>query len=245
MDKWKGKVALVSGSSTGIGANITKALANSGLTVIGLGRRVEAIQDLTNQIQSGKIIAKKCDVTNETEVLEVFKWIKDTFGHLNVFVNNAGVIKSDLLLESKTEDFKSTFDVNVISACVCIRESVKLIKANGSFGHIIVINSVLGHRIPDLPVPLFNVYPASKFALTAITQTVRQELAFQQANIKLTSISPGMVNTEFLTAYDSSFCAGLPRLKCDDVTAAVLYALSTSEQTQVEEVILQAVPEYC
>lgn len=126
MNKWKGKVALVSGASTGIGANISKALANSGLTVIGLGRRVEAIQvcltfsicifsifnlkfsqfnfecrllqELSNQVQNGKIIAKKCDVTNEDEVLAIFKWIKDKFGHLDVFVNNAGVIKSNLLL---------------------------------------------------------------------------------------------------------------------------------------------------
>lgn len=101
--------------------------------------------------------------------MDVFKWIQENFGHLDVFVNNAGVIKSDFLLgvnfdvvfffieeiylmgpsisEGKTEDFKNIFDVNVISACVCIRESVKLIKANGSFGHIIVINRYLrSHR---------------------------------------------------------------------------------------------------
>lgn len=120
---------------------------------------------MANQLQatnsSGNIIAKKCDVTNEAEVLSVFNWVKDKFGHLDVFINNAGVIKSDMLLgtamasiignnmiesifvlflEGKTEDFKNIFDVNVISACVCIREAVKLIKANGSFGHVIVIN---------------------------------------------------------------------------------------------------------
>lgn len=127
------------------------------------------LQELTKEIDpnsNGKIIPKKCDVTDETELLSIFKWIKETIGHLDVFVNNAGVIKSDFLLgvphsiyrfffkwtfsnsiqfdchfaEGKTEDFKNIFDVNVISACVCIRESVKLLKENDNVGHIIVIN---------------------------------------------------------------------------------------------------------
>lgn len=109
---------------------------------------------------AGKIVARKCDVTDESEVLSTFQWIKENFSRLDVFVNNAGIIKSDFILgkkhgpfhekyeilklayfsEGQTSDFKKVFDVNVISACVCIRESVKLIKASGNGGHIIVIN---------------------------------------------------------------------------------------------------------
>lgn len=138
------------------------------------------------------------------------------------------------------------------------------------------ILSVLGHRIPDVPIPLFGVYPASKYALTAMVQTIRQELQFHNANIKVTvrieksgisqlsiffttcrtymhwrkphktillssvsvfactqSISPGMVDTEFLNAFNSVAYSSLPKLQTNDVTAALLYALGTPEYVQV------------
>lgn len=150
MDKWNGCVALVTGSSCGIGAHLTKTLAESGMIVIGLGRRVDLIQvcavmtnldfilpfglvwssyliyntkylldlffdkcsfpckELANNVNAtskGKIIARKCDVTDESEVLSTFSWIKETFGHLDVFINNAGVIKSGLMLGEYAERY--------------------------------------------------------------------------------------------------------------------------------------------
>lgn len=144
MDKWHGKVALVTGASGGIGANITIALANAGMIVIALGRRVDAIevcnksifysisphsftifgthtviQTLYNRFKfqihisqtlqtdvthgsGGKIVARKCDVTDEAQLLLTFKSIKDDYGRLDVLVNNAGVIKSDLVLGKHT-----------------------------------------------------------------------------------------------------------------------------------------------
>lgn len=241
MDKWQGKVAVVTGSSAGIGASVTKALANAGMHVVGLARRVEAIEALATDVSgSGRIYGRKCDVTNESEVLSAFAWIRDTLGGVDVFVNNAGIMKAAFLIDGETEDFQKTFDLNVVAACRCTREAVKHMRSTGTEGHIIIINSILGHRIPDVPVPLFNVYPATKYALTALSQTIRQELHFHKANIKLTSISPGMVDTEFLSAYDSTLYASLPKLNVKDVTSAVLYALGTPDYVQIEEIILQA-----
>lgn len=89
-----------------------------------------------------------------------------------------------------------------------------------------------------MPVPLFSVYPATKHAITALCQTVRQEIHFLKLNIKLTSICPGLVDTDFLNVY-SQAVDELPKLQPMDVAKAVLYALDTPDGVQVEDIILQ------
>lgn len=103
-----------------------------------------------------------------------------------MFVNNAGIMISNFLIDGETDSFRKLFNVNVIASCIALRESVKIMREQSSLGHIIIINSILGHRIPDVPYPAFGVYPATKYSLTALCQTVRQELSFSQLKIKLT-----------------------------------------------------------
>ena len=93
-----------------------------------------------------------------------------------------------------TKEWKDVFDVNVLGLCVATREAVRDMKKNGVNGHIIHINSVSGHRVASHAT---SVYAASKFAVTALTETLRQELVAQGSKIKITSISPGYVETEF------------------------------------------------
>ncbi|CAD7084231.1 unnamed protein product [Hermetia illucens] len=240
-NRWQDKVAVVTGASSGIGACIAQNLANSGLTVIGLARRVELIDDLSKNVSgNGKIYSRKCDLTNESEVQETFQWIKDNFSGIDVFVNNAGCIKAAFLLDSPTGDLKQLFDLNCVSTCVCVREAIRMMREKDDTGHIFIINSVLGHRVPDVPVPLFSVYPSTKHALTALCQTVRQEINFHKLNIKLTSISPGMVDTDLLAVYDLSMYAQLPKLQANDVAQAVMYALNTPDHVQIDDIVLQA-----
>lgn len=240
-NQWKDKIAVVTGASSGIGACIAQTLANVGMKVIGIARRADLIDELAENVSGGgKIYSRKCDVTNETEVLETFEWVKGNFGSIDVFVNNAGQIKASFLIESSTSDLQSLFDLNVVASCVCVREVIKLMRANRTKGHIIILNSILGHRVPDVPVPLFSVYPSTKYAITALCQTVRQEINFHKLNIKLTSISPGMVDTDFLAVYGSSVYAQLPKLKANDIAQAVMYALNTPDYVQIDDISLQA-----
>lgn len=95
--------------------------------------------------------------------------------------------------------------------------------------------SILGHRIPDISYPAFGVYPATKHSLTALCQTIRQELSFLKAPIKLTSVSPGMVDTDILTAMNQEVISRLPKLGVSDVTDAVVYALSTPDTVRVSK----------
>lgn len=104
---------------------------------------------------------------------------------MHILINNAGGAGlSTNLIEGDTEVWKRVFDLNVLGLCIATREAVKNMKENNVDGHIIHINSIAGHKV--LNVPNFNVYPASKFAVTALTETLRQELNSIGSKIKIT-----------------------------------------------------------
>ncbi|KAI8122960.1 hypothetical protein FF38_09615 [Lucilia cuprina] len=236
---WQTKVAVITGASSGIGAKIALKLANAGVIVIGLARRTNLIDDLSKDIEGdGKIVSHHCDLNKEDSILEAFNMIRTTYGTISILICNAGIIKANFLTESTSKELKDLYDLNVYATTICLREGLKLM-ATATKGHIIVMNSILGHRIPDVPVPLFSVYPATKHAITGLCQTVRQEIHFLKLNIKLTSINPGLVDTDFLNVYSQSM-ADLPKLSAEDVAQAVYYALETPNHVQVEDITLQA-----
>jgi NADP+-dependent farnesol dehydrogenase len=93
MEKWRGKVAVVTGASAGIGAAIVRDLAKNGVTVVGLARRVEKIEEIARDfpVEYGKVHAYHCDVSNLQTIRDAFKWIEEKFGVVNILVNNAGI----------------------------------------------------------------------------------------------------------------------------------------------------------
>nr|XP_029722945.1 farnesol dehydrogenase [Aedes albopictus] len=237
MDKWIGKVALVTGASSGIGQDAALALANAGMVVVGIARRVELIEDLGAKVTGcGKIYARRCDVANEDAILQTFGWIRKELGGVDVLVSNAGVFLCNFVTQSTTADFRDTFDVNVVATCICIREAVKDMKERGGPGYIFIINSILGKRIPDVSVPMFGAYPASKFALTGLAEVVRKELIYFQLPVRLTSIHPGMVQTDMIKVFDSSLAQRLPKLKVGDITSNILHCLTSPLDVQIDDI---------
>lgn len=91
MDKWKGKIAVVTGASVGIGEAIVKDLANKGITVIGLARRPEKIEEYAKELSEGQIFSYKCDVSDLESIKSAFHWIEEKFGVINILINNAGI----------------------------------------------------------------------------------------------------------------------------------------------------------
>lgn len=145
---------------------------------------------------------------------------------------------TNFLTEEEPENIRRLFEVNVISACICLKEAINVMKDTSGKGQVIIINSVLGHRIPDLPPgmrPPFGLYPASKHALLALTTSLRQELNFLKLPIRITSISPGMVETDILNELDKQLVAMLPKLKVEDVTEAINYAINTPDRVRVRD----------
>lgn len=157
--------------------------------MVGLARRLERMQQLAHKLtkngsETENFYPVKCDITNEDEILQAFKYIKENIGPVAILVNNAGVIGNTNLVDGDTQIWKQIFDVNVIGLCIATREAVQDMRANDTAGHIIHINSIAGHKVPYFHFS--NVYPASKHAVTALTETLRIELNTFQSKIKIT-----------------------------------------------------------
>lgn len=187
MNRWTGKLAVVTGASSGIGAATAKALVNAGMVVVGLARRVERVEALKKDLPSSvqeSLHAVKCDVSKEEDIVQTFGWVEQKFGGVDVLINNAGIMPDGSLLEGDSEKIRAVLDTNVVGLVLCSREAFQSMKKRAVDGHIVQINSVAGHQVPNFP--RLNVYPASKYAVTAITETMRQELRTEGTKIKVT-----------------------------------------------------------
>ncbi|XP_045929532.1 dehydrogenase/reductase SDR family member 11-like isoform X1 [Micropterus dolomieu] len=251
MDRWKGRVALVTGASVGIGAAIAKELVRSGMKVMGCARNVEKIQKLAAECQSagysGVLVPFKCDLSNEEEILSMFSAIKAQHRGVDVCINNAGLAHPESLLNGKTSGWKNMLDVNVLALSICTREAYQSMKErNVDDGHIININSMSGHRVVHKAD--IHFYSASKYAVTALTEGLRQELREANSHIRATSISPGVVETEFAPRLyrddadkaSASYTQFKP-LDAIDVANSVTYVLSAPPHVQIGDIQMRPV----
>lgn len=190
MERWVGKVAVVTGASAGIGAQIVIDLVNAGMIVVGLARRAERVELLKSQISTsatGVLHPLKCDVTSEADIKKAFTWTIENLGGVDVLINNAGITRQFKLIDNdNTSLIKEIIDTNVMGVVLCTREAFQSMKSRKFDGHIIIINSICGHYVPSIPGTSLNIYPSSKYAVTAMTEVLRQE--FQQAGtgVKIT-----------------------------------------------------------
>lgn len=245
MDRWQNRVAVVSGASSGIGAAIVKDLVQAGMAVVGMARRKSRIDEIRQKLpanQQDRLHAVHCDVSDLKSVNQAFDWIIENLGGVDVMVNNAGALFPGQLLTMDASEMQQVLQTNVMGVVYCTQRAFKSMKERGVAGHILIVNSILGHSI-FYPMkgllPELNIYPATKYAVTAMAEILRQELNALGTKIKITSISPGLVDTEILTDSLRKFVT----LKAEDISAGILYAISTPPTVQVHELTIKPLGE--
>uniref|UniRef100_A0A1I8N8F7 Short chain dehydrogenase n=1 Tax=Musca domestica TaxID=7370 RepID=A0A1I8N8F7_MUSDO len=248
MERWQNRVAVITGASSGIGAAIAKDFVNAGLQVVGLARRKELIEEIRNVLpveKRSRLTAMYCDVTSKESVNEVFDAIISQFGGIDVLVNNAGCAKEGQLSSMDIDVMETILHTNVMGIVACTQKAFKSMKDRNFDGHIINVNSIAGHKVltgPPNKVPITNVYSPSKYAVSAMTEIYRNEFRELGTRIKISSISPGFVDTNIVFDEIRSVI-GQCMLKPEDVSNAVMFMLATPPHVQVHEMIIKPVGE--
>jgi len=237
-----GKSAFVSGGSSGIGREIAIQLGAAGANVTVCARRVERLNETADAIRGagGHAQAVSADFTNATAIEEAVAFAADHWdGRLDIIINAAGVARQAGLRDGATGDWRAMLEVNVLALAVVTREALKFFPDEG--GDIINVSSMSGHRVPGRG----GFYPATKFAVRAMTEGLRQELRHAGNSTRVGSVSPGFVETELLDEYfrsagaDRYQAVDYPVLQVEDVAAAVLLMLQLPRNAEITDVLMR------
>ncbi|KAH8331206.1 hypothetical protein KR067_012793, partial [Drosophila pandora] len=248
MNRWINRVAVVTGASSGIGAACCRDLVSKGMVVVGLARREQRLQELKSSLppdQGARFHARSCDVTVEQQIIDAFEWIDKGLGGADVLVNNAGIVRRiNITDEGNSADLRAILDTNVLGVSWCTRQMfLSLQRRKVNDGHVVLINSVVGHKVPVVQGFSLNMYAPSKHAITALTEVLRQEFMDQGSQTKVTSISPGVVNTEIFDTSSVEIQSKMPMLRSEDVADAVSYCIQTPPNVQIQELTIKPVGE--
>lgn len=190
MSEFDGKVAIVTGASSGIGRATAEMLAARGARVVALARRAVALEDLA-AASSGRIAGVSGDVGDLSAVERAFATAESRFGHCDILVNNAATTEAALLVDTTLEQWETTFSVNVRGVFLCCRRALPAMIERGS-GAIVNVASISGVVGPE-KFPGFAGYCASKGAVISLTEALAVEVAKQ--GVRVNCVSPGSVDT--------------------------------------------------
>jgi NADP-dependent 3-hydroxy acid dehydrogenase YdfG len=221
---------LITGASTGIGAATARAAREAGFRLVLAARSPEPLRELERELGAGDdVLTQTCDVTEWEAVEALVGAGRERFGELDVVFANAGFGASRGFLEESVEHWKSMVLTNVYGVALTIRATLPAMLERDR-GHYLITSSVAGRRA--LPGSL---YSATKWAATAIGESLRQELRQMHENtaIKVTLIEPGMVDTPFFDEPKQN------ALEAEDVAAAVMYALAQPDRADVNEILIR------
>ncbi|EOZ4505751.1 SDR family oxidoreductase [Staphylococcus aureus] len=225
------KVAVVTGAGSGIGEAIAILLHEEGVKVILAGRNKDKLQNVANQLAQDSVKVVPTDVTKKEEVDELIKIAQQTFGGLDIVINSAGQMLSSKITDYQVDEWDSMIDVNIKGTLYTAQAALPTMLEQSS-GHLINIASISGFEVTKSS----TIYSATKAAVHTITQGLEKELA--KTGVKVTSISPGMVDTAITAAYNPT---DRKKLEPQDIAEAVLYALTQPKHVNVNEITVRPV----
>lgn len=225
------KVALVTGAGSGIGEAIATLLHEEGAKVVLAGRNKDKLQNVANQLAQDSVKVVPTDVTKKEEVDELIKIAQQTFGGLDIVINSAGQMLSSKITDYQVDEWDSMIDVNIKGTLYTAQAALPTMLEQSS-GHLINIASISGFEVTKSS----TIYSATKVAVHTITQGLEKELA--KTGVKVTSISPGMVDTAITAAYNPT---DRKKLEPQDIAEVVLYALTQPKHVNVNEITVRPV----
>lgn len=236
----EGKIVVITGASSGLGKAAARGLSADGATVVLGARRLALIQSLADELKAkgGKALAIETDVTQREDVSRLVDAAVQTFGRVDVIINNAGLMPNAPLERLKVDEWERMIDVNLKGVLYGIAAVLPVMQRQKS-GHIINVSSVAGHKIR----PGAAVYAATKHAVRALSEGLRQEV--KAYNIRTTIISPGAVDTELPNSISEPDVAEAVRriyehaIPADAFARAVSFAVSQPDDVDINEILFR------
>ncbi|MBV9248581.1 MAG: SDR family oxidoreductase [Acetobacteraceae bacterium] len=237
----KGKVVVITGASSGLGEATARLLSTEGASVVLGARRSDRIQSLAKELTGGggKALATVTDVTRRELVQQLVDSAVQAYGRIDVMINNAGLMPQALLERLQIDEWDRMIDVNIKGVLYGIAAALPYMQQQKS-GHFINVSSVAGHKVG----PGFAVYAATKFAVRALSEGLRQEV--KPYNIRTTVISPGAVATELPNSVTDPDAGARIRkfyaeaaIPAESFARAVAFAISQPEDVDVNEIVFR------
>jgi NADP-dependent 3-hydroxy acid dehydrogenase YdfG len=237
-----GKIAIITGASSGIGEATALALSKAGAKVAIGARRTDRLESLREKIEKngGEAFVQKLDVTKKSECDSFVDAVIKKWGTVDILVNNAGLMPLSFFKNLKVSEWDQMIDVNIKGVLYCTAAVIPHLNAKKS-GHIVNISSVAGRIV----FPAGSVYCATKHAVAAFSEGLRQEFSVR-SNIRVTSIEPGVVATELNDTITDESLKGfveatkkMVALQAEDIANAILFAVESPPHMNVNEILIR------
>lgn len=234
----------MTGASSGIGAATARALAHAGAAVTIGARRADRLEALAAEIRAagGRVAVRPTDMRREADVVALVAAARESFGGVDVLVNNAGLGRAAPISAGTTEVWREMLEVNVLGLAIATREAIRDMERRGVAGHVVHVSSMAGHRVPG---PDSGMYAATKFAVRALTEALRQELRARKSPIRVSAVSPGHVFTEFADVFSgragaqAEIDARGKILEPGDVAEAIVWIVTRPPHMEVHDLLVR------
>lgn len=240
MNYLKDKTAIITGASSGIGAATSRELAAHGVRIVIAARDVDGVEAMVEELKASGVqtIGYVCDVTSRADMAALAQFTQDSFGSIDILINNAGLMLFSSWTDVAIDDWDKMVDVNIKGYLNAIAAVLPFMIRQGS-GQILNMDSVAGHQVG----PAAGVYSATKFFVQAMTESMRKELGVHHG-IRVNTVSPGVINTGWAdkvtdpegrkAAQELNKLAISP----EDIGRAVAYSLNQPANVTVNDLII-------